>query len=101
MRQTLDALKDAGFHWATRSGVTIAIDDVVVPPRKAEILDQYERPPSRSTSGTSAVCSPTRSADELVESGPRPPSEVAKAMEDNFPQTNPVYTIVTSGAPAT
>ena len=32
---TLDALKEAGFHWATRSGVTIAIDDVVTPPAQA------------------------------------------------------------------
>src|SRR6202035_1191973 len=28
----LDALKDAGFHWATRAGVTIAIEDVVAAP---------------------------------------------------------------------
>src|SRR5207244_12504765 len=39
----LDALKDAGFHWATRSGVTIAIEDVVAPPNKAAILENYER----------------------------------------------------------
>ena len=39
----LDALKDAGFHWATRAGVTIAIEDVIAPPNKAEILDAYER----------------------------------------------------------
>src|SRR5947199_4518475 len=40
--QTLDRLKDAGFYWATRSGVTLAIDDVVVPPNKQDILDGYE-----------------------------------------------------------
>jgi len=39
----LDALKDAGFHWATRAGVTIAIEDVVAPPNKAQILESYER----------------------------------------------------------
>ena len=39
---TLDALKAAGFHWATRSGVTISIEDVVTPPDKAEILERYE-----------------------------------------------------------
>ncbi|WP_242424109.1 DNA-directed RNA polymerase subunit beta', partial [Frankia sp. EI5c] len=32
---TLDALKSAGFYWATRSGVTVAIEDVVAPPNKA------------------------------------------------------------------
>ena len=40
--QVLDRLKDAGFYWATRSGVTLAISDVVVPPNKQEILDGYE-----------------------------------------------------------
>ena len=43
MAAALDALKDAGFHWATRSGVTIGIEDVVTPPNKATILDGYER----------------------------------------------------------
>ena len=40
--QTVDKLKDAGFHWATRSGVTVSMADVLVPPRKKEILDSYE-----------------------------------------------------------
>src|ERR1700683_3161484 len=39
----LDNLKDAGFHWATRAGVTIAIEDVVAPPNKAAILENYAR----------------------------------------------------------
>src|SRR5690554_4886908 len=38
----LDKLKDAGFHWATRSGVTISIDDVESPAEKPEILAEYE-----------------------------------------------------------
>ena len=36
--QTVDKLKDAGFYWATRSGVTVSMADVLVPPEKAEIL---------------------------------------------------------------
>src|SRR5699024_11634733 len=39
---TLDRLKDAGFYWATRSGVTVAMSDVAVPPEKPAILDDYE-----------------------------------------------------------
>ena len=33
--QTVDKLKDAGFYWATRSGVTVSMADVLVPPKKA------------------------------------------------------------------
>ncbi|GMA36191.1 hypothetical protein GCM10025876_23950 [Demequina litorisediminis] len=40
--ESLDALKAAGFHWATRSGVTIGIGDVAMPAQKQEILERYE-----------------------------------------------------------
>src|SRR5699024_12272482 len=39
---SLDALKDVGYYWATRSGLTIAISDVATPLEKTEILDAYE-----------------------------------------------------------
>ena len=35
----VDALKDIGFEYAMRSGVTIAIDDIHIPEEKARILD--------------------------------------------------------------
>ena len=39
---SLDALKEAGFTWATQSGVTVSIDDVTQPADKAEILASFE-----------------------------------------------------------
>ena len=39
---SLDALKETGFHWATRSGTTVAISDVVMPSNKDEILESYD-----------------------------------------------------------
>ena len=38
----LDALKSAGFHWSTWSGITIAFSDIQASPRKREILARYE-----------------------------------------------------------
>ncbi len=38
----LDALKKLGFHYATESGLTIALNDVVVPPEKAGMLEKAE-----------------------------------------------------------
>ena len=32
---TLDRIKDAGFHWATRSGVTVALSDILTPAEQA------------------------------------------------------------------
>jgi DNA-directed RNA polymerase subunit beta' len=36
----VDAIKDIGFAYATRSGTTIAISDITVPPAKAEIISK-------------------------------------------------------------
>ncbi|HJP25558.1 MAG TPA: DNA-directed RNA polymerase subunit beta', partial [Acidimicrobiales bacterium] len=41
--ESLDAMKDACFDFATRSGLTVSIDDVKTPPEKAAILDAHEK----------------------------------------------------------
>ena len=40
---TLDDLKDVCFEYASRSGLTVSIDDVKTPPEKAEILERHEK----------------------------------------------------------
>src|SRR5262249_46527344 len=40
--ESLDKLKDLGFEFATRAGLTISIADVRTPTRKAELLDKFE-----------------------------------------------------------
>ncbi len=39
----LDQIKDFGFLWATRSGITWGIDDVLVPPQKADIIEAAKK----------------------------------------------------------
>jgi DNA-directed RNA polymerase subunit beta' len=40
--EMLDGIKDLGFQFATRAGLTIALDDVKTPVEKPQILEQYE-----------------------------------------------------------
>jgi DNA-directed RNA polymerase subunit beta' len=97
--QTLDALKSAGFHWATRSGITIAIDDVVTPPNKAEILDRYEKDAEKiEAQYLRGLITADERRQELVDVWTKATSEVAKEMEAHFPKTNPVYIMINSGA---
>src|SRR5262249_43134713 len=97
--QTLDKLKDAGFFWATRSGVTLAIDDVVVPPQKPQILDDFERKAEQIEKRYQrGLLSHTERNNDLVRLWNQATDEVAKAMEENFPPDNPIPTIVKSGA---
>jgi DNA-directed RNA polymerase subunit beta' len=41
--ESLDSLKDLGFHYSTRAGLTISIADVKTPRKKAELLDHFEQ----------------------------------------------------------
>ncbi|MCA0146053.1 DNA-directed RNA polymerase subunit beta' [Blastococcus sp. LR1] len=96
---TLDALKSAGFRWATRSGVTIAIDDVVTPPVKRDILDRHEAEAAKiEKQYERGVITDAERRGELIEIWTRARAEVSQAMVDNFPTTNPVWVMVNSGA---
>ena len=97
--QTLDALKALGFYWATRAGVTISIEDVVTPGKKAEILEGHEVKAAKvQTQYEKGLITDDERRQELIEIWTQATQEVAKAMEDNFPKTNPVWMMVYSGA---
>jgi DNA-directed RNA polymerase subunit beta' len=97
--QTLDALKSLGFHWATRAGATIGIEDVVTPPTKAKILDGYEKDAEKTQSQyEKGLITDDERRQELIEIWTKATAEVGKAMEDNFPRINPVWMMVFSGA---
>jgi len=97
--QTLDKLKDAGFHWATRSGVTLAIDDVVVPANKQAILDEFEKKAEQiERRYQRGLLSRVERNNDLVKLWNQATDEVAKAMEENFPPDNPIPLMVKSGA---
>jgi DNA-directed RNA polymerase subunit beta' len=97
--QTLDALKSLGFHWATRAGATIGIEDVVTPPRKAEILETYETQADKVQSQyEKGLITDDERRQELIEIWTKATAEVGKEMEENFPRVNPVWMMVFSGA---
>nr|WP_305083355.1 DNA-directed RNA polymerase subunit beta' [Corynebacterium sp. CCUG 70398] len=98
--QTMDKLKDAGFYWATRSGITITMSDVLVLPNKTEILDEYEREAEaieRKYFEKGALTEKDR-YDRLVELWQDATDKVGKAVEALYPDDNPIPMIVKSGA---
>ncbi len=96
---TLDALKEAGFHWATRSGTTVSISDVVTPPNKQEILERYEAKADKVQSQYErGLITDDERRQELIEIWNQATNEVAKEMEANLPKDNSIYRMVSSGA---
>ena len=95
----LDALKDAGFHWATRSGVTVSIDDVVTPEKKAEILEAFEEQAKKvQTQFERGLITDDERRQELIEIWTQASNKVADELETTFDKSNPIWMMVHSGA---
>jgi DNA-directed RNA polymerase subunit beta' len=96
---SLDALKDAGFHWATLSGVTVSIDDVTTPADKIAILSSYEEQAAKvQKQFERGLVTDDERRQELIEIWTEAASKVGEAMEKNFDRSNPIYMMVDSGA---
>ena len=96
---TLDKLKEAGFHWATRSGMTVAIGDVIIPPEKDEILARHEIEADRVEKAYQrGNLSHEERNDDLVKIWEAATREIEDALPRAYPKGNPVSTLVNAGA---
>jgi DNA-directed RNA polymerase subunit beta' len=97
--ETLDRVKDAGFYWATRSGVTVALSDVLTPVNKKEIVARYEKQAAKiQTQFDKGLISDTERRRELVSVWSACTKEVNDEMRASFPEDNTINRMVTSGA---
>ncbi len=95
----LDRIKDAGFHWATRSGVTVALSDIVTPPNKPEIIATYEKLAAKvQDQFDKGLTTDAERRQELIEIWNKATTEVADAMQANFAADNNINRMVSSGA---
>ena len=97
----LDALKDAGYKWATRSGVTIAISDVAMPEVKNDILDEHEgRALKVQQQFDRGLITDDERRQELIEIWTQATDKVASVMRENLENNsrNTLYRMVSSGA---
>ena len=98
---SLDALKDAGYKWATRSGVTIAISDVAMPEEKDAIMAEHEaRAAEVQSQFDMGLLTETERRQELIEIWTEATDKVAAAMRENLEKNsrNTLYRMVSSGA---
>ncbi|KQV07146.1 DNA-directed RNA polymerase subunit beta' [Leifsonia sp. Root112D2] len=95
----LDNIKDAGFYWASRSGSTVALSDILTPPSKPQIIAGYEKKAAKVQGEfDKGLTTENERRQELVKIWTDATNEVAQAMQDNFPKDNTIYRMVTSGA---
>ncbi|WP_251231116.1 DNA-directed RNA polymerase subunit beta' [Adlercreutzia aquisgranensis] len=95
----LDGLKDAGFHYATRAGVTVSVYDATVPPNKAEILAEADQKVAAIDEDYEmGLMSREERHSQVVDIWNNANEEVGDAMAENFDKFNPIYMMAFSGA---
>ncbi len=95
----VDRVKALGFEYATTSGMTISMDDILIPSAKDQIvnesnktIDEIDKQYRRGL-----ITSEERSI-KSIELWNGAKSRIEKAMMEGYDKTSPVYTMVTSGS---
>jgi DNA-directed RNA polymerase subunit beta' len=97
--QLLDTLKRIGFHTATRAGVSIGKNDIVVPEQKAEVLEKYDNLVNEvEDQWDQGFISDEERLERVVGLWTQAKNEVEAAMKANLYRLNPIYMMANSGA---
>ncbi len=95
----LDNIKTLGFQFATKSGTTIGIDDVQIPPEKKEILQQADNEVNETEDQfADGLMTDEEKYRKIISIWNRTTNEVEEAMMRYLDRLNPIYMMATSGA---
>ncbi len=95
----LDTIKELGFHYATQAGITISKNDIVIPPEKGKILEEYEdRVQKIETQFERGLITEEERHESIVNIWTEATDTVAEAMEKNLLELNPIFMMANSGA---
>ncbi len=95
----LDQIKETGFHYATRAGVTIGVEDIEVPPEKPQILEDAEKKIDKiEDEYAGGFLTEEERHGRVVDVWHEATDLVATRMEENFDEFNPIYMMARSGA---
>src|SRR5262245_1613733 len=95
----LDTIKQLGFRYSTRGGVTISKNDIAIPPTKEQILAGYEKKVEEvHHQYDRGLITEDERHETIVNIWTEATDTVADAMQDNLDELNPIYMMASSGA---
>ena len=94
-----DTLKNLGYKYATRSGVTISIADLTVPESKKELLKEAEQEIEKSTNRyLKGEITEVERYTKVIDTWSETTAKLTEQVVENFDKLNPVYMMAFSGA---
>ena len=97
--EVLDTIKELGFTYATRAGVTVSKNDIITPPDKEEILSGVEDEVTKAQRNYDrGLITEDERHEQVVSLWNKATDEVGEAMLRNLHELNPVFMMANSGA---
>ena len=97
--EVLDTIKELGFTYATKAGVTVSKNDIVTPPDKEEILSGVEDEVAKAQKNYDrGLITEDERHEQVVSMWNKATDEVGEAMLRNLYELNPVFMMANSGA---
>jgi DNA-directed RNA polymerase subunit beta' len=97
--KTLDHIKDLGFRYATQSGTTIAIRDIMIPPQKQPLLAAADQKINRlDEQYMEGLITDQERYSAAVEIWTDVNEKMTNAVRDNLPNYGGIFTMSDSGA---
>lgn len=97
--QVVDKIKNLGFYYSCHSGITFATDDIKVPAKKKQILEQARKTLfDIEKQHNDGLITDQERYMQVVNLWAKVKSEVEQSMIANFAKDNPIYGMVTSGS---
>jgi DNA-directed RNA polymerase subunit beta' len=94
-----NSLKDLGFHYATKAGVTISIDDLDVPEAKRGLIASAEKEiEAAQRRYERGEITEVERYNKVIDTWSATTDQLTKEVVDNFDRLNPVYMMAFSGA---
>ncbi len=95
----VDAIKDIGFAYATRSGATIAVSDITVPPDREAIINRtLEEAEAVRLDYQRGLLTEQEQVEHIIELWQQTTNEVADAVREGMDPTGNLSTMAISGA---
>ena len=95
----LDTIKSLAFKYATRAGITVSKNDIVIPPQKEEILSGYEEQVAKvEREYERGLMTEEERKERVVAVWTEATDKVADAMKANLLPTNSIFMMANSGA---
>jgi DNA-directed RNA polymerase subunit beta' len=95
----VDAIKDIGFAYATKSGTTMAVSDISVPPLKEEIINQtLEDTEAVRRDYRRGLLTEQEQTERIIELWQDTTVQVADAVKENMDPAGNLSTMAISGA---